>query len=48
MLKRHNVQRSKTIKCAHDQIEEPMGVLEETTINDVTNYADWSTFDGES
>lgn len=29
------------------QIEEPIGVLEETTANDVTDYTDWSTFDGE-
>lgn len=29
------------------QIEEPIGVLEETTSNDVTDYTDWSTFDGE-
>lgn len=28
------------------QIEEPIGILEETTANDVTDYADWSTFDG--
>lgn len=29
------------------QIEEPVGVLEETAANDVTDYTDWSTFDGE-
>ncbi|MEQ2289465.1 Zinc finger protein-like 1, partial [Ameca splendens] len=26
-------------------IEEPVGVLEETTANDVSDYTDWSTFD---
>lgn len=30
------------------QIEEPTEVLEETTANDVTDYSDWSTFNGES
>lgn len=29
------------------QIEEPLEVLEETTTNDITDYADWSTFGGE-
>ncbi|XP_044078130.1 zinc finger protein-like 1 isoform X2 [Siniperca chuatsi] len=28
-------------------IEEPIGVLEETTANDVTDYTDWSTFDAQ-
>ncbi|XP_075876332.1 zinc finger protein-like 1 [Nelusetta ayraudi] len=28
-------------------IEEPVGVLEETTANDVTDYTDWSTFDAQ-
>lgn len=27
------------------QIEEPVQVLDETASNDVTDYADWSTFD---
>lgn len=30
------------------QIEEPVGIVEETTANDITDYTDWSTFDGES
>lgn len=28
-------------------IEEPVGVLEETAANDVTDYTDWSTFDAQ-
>ncbi|KAA8587210.1 hypothetical protein FQN60_001046 [Etheostoma spectabile] len=28
-------------------IEEPIGVLEETTANDVTDYTNWSTFDAQ-
>lgn len=28
-------------------IEEPVGVLEETAANDVSDYTDWSTFDGQ-
>ncbi|KAG7223221.1 hypothetical protein INR49_015735 [Caranx melampygus] len=28
-------------------IEEPIGVLEETTAHDVTDYTDWSTFDAQ-
>ncbi|XP_070839918.1 zinc finger protein-like 1 [Chaetodon trifascialis] len=28
-------------------IEEPIGVLEETAANDVTDYTDWSTFDAQ-
>ncbi|XP_042337252.1 zinc finger protein-like 1 [Plectropomus leopardus] len=28
-------------------IEEPIGVLEETSANDVTDYTDWSTFDAQ-
>lgn len=28
------------------QIEEPVGVLDETTTNSVSDYTDWSTFDG--
>lgn len=34
------------ITCNLWQIEEPVGVLEETT-NSVSDYTDWSTFDGE-
>lgn len=34
------------LTCDLWQIEEPVGVLEETT-NSVSDYTDWSTFDGE-
>ncbi|XP_040038499.2 zinc finger protein-like 1 [Gasterosteus aculeatus] len=28
-------------------IEEPVGIVEETTANDITDYTDWSTFDAQ-
>uniref|UniRef100_G3QA77 Zinc finger protein-like 1 n=1 Tax=Gasterosteus aculeatus TaxID=69293 RepID=G3QA77_GASAC len=29
------------------QIEEPVGIVEETTANNITDYTDWSTFDAQ-